>query len=205
MQPPEASDVELMGAALCEAEAALAVNEVPVGCVFVHARDGIIGRGHNNTVASCNATRHAELEAIDKILGEHGHSADVISECTLYVTVEPCIMCASALRQLRVRRVVYGCANDKFGGCGTLPSTRPSPHLPRAHCCGMRSTPQDRSYRFITTRWPRCEPIRPAEGCARRSQSRCCATSMPRKTKVHRSHRSGRGSRSSLPLRAVQK
>ena len=59
---------EYMGLALAEAEAALAAGEVPVGCVFVHERDGVIGRGHNRTVASCNATRHAELEAIDAIL-----------------------------------------------------------------------------------------------------------------------------------------
>jgi tRNA-specific adenosine deaminase 2 len=110
-------DAERMGAALAEAEAALHASEVPVGCAFVHPRLGILGRGHNNTVASCNATRHAELEAIDAMLA-HGRSVAEIAESSLYVTVEPCIMCASALRQLGVRNVVFGCANDKFGGCG---------------------------------------------------------------------------------------
>ena len=57
-----------MGLALHEATAALKAGEVPVGCVFVHPVVGVIGRGHNNTVASCNATRHAELEAIDAML-----------------------------------------------------------------------------------------------------------------------------------------
>ena len=109
--------------ALVEAEAALSKHEVPVGCVFIHSVHGAIGRGHNNTVASCNATRHAELEAIDQIL-QKGYSPAVFRECTLYVTVEPCIMCASALRHIQVGHVVFGCCNDKFGGCGTasLPS-----------------------------------------------------------------------------------
>ena len=107
-----------MGMALHEAEAALREHEVPVGCVFVHQDKGIVGRGHNNTVASCNATRHAELEAIDQILITNAHSPSLMAECTLYVTVEPCIMCASALRQLRIQHVVFGCRNDKFGGCG---------------------------------------------------------------------------------------
>ncbi len=111
-------DAARMDLALREAELALRASEVPVGCVFVHSTDGVIGRGHNNTVASCNATRHAELEAIDRILADRPASA--LTECTVYVTVEPCIMCASALRQLGVRGVVFGCGNDKFGGCGSV-------------------------------------------------------------------------------------
>lgn len=111
---------ELMLEALREAQAALQANEVPVGCVFVHPQHRIIGRGHNNTVASCNGTRHAELEAIDRMLGRDGWTAAQIGECTVFVTVEPCIMCASALRQLGVAGVVYGCGNDKFGGCGAF-------------------------------------------------------------------------------------
>ena len=109
---------EAMAEALSEAEAALREQEVPVGCVFVHPTLGIVGRGHNNTVASSNGSRHAELEAIDRIL--RVHDAETISACTLFVTVEPCIMCASALRQLGVRTAVFGAANDKFGGCGTV-------------------------------------------------------------------------------------
>jgi tRNA-specific adenosine deaminase 2 len=112
------SDHELMGQALDEAEAALRANEVPVGCVFAHPDHGVIGRGHNNTVASCNGTRHAELEAIDQMLLRDRQPLEVVAACTLFVTVEPCIMCASALRQLGIRQVVFGCGNDKFGGCG---------------------------------------------------------------------------------------
>ena len=119
-------DDALMGEALAEAETALRELEVPVGCVFVHPERGILGRGHNNTVASCNGTRHAEMEAIDAMLEAGCVPAD-IAACALYVTVEPCIMCASALRQLGVRRVVFGCVNDKFGGCGGVLNVHTDP------------------------------------------------------------------------------
>ncbi|KAH0836754.1 cytidine deaminase-like protein [Lanmaoa asiatica] len=108
-----------------QAEEALAAGEVPVGCVFV--RDGtIIARARNRTNQLRNASRHAELEAIDLILEDTSLSPPSsttrypLANTTLYVTVEPCIMCASALRQLGIRRVFYGCENDKFGGCGSV-------------------------------------------------------------------------------------
>ena len=73
---------------------------------------------------SNKATRHAELEAIDAILADktltpvmRDHPLD---ETTLYVTVEPCIMCASALRQMGIKEVYFGCENDRFGGCGSV-------------------------------------------------------------------------------------
>ena len=70
------------------------------------------------------ATRHAELEAIDEILADKTLTPEMteypLSTTTLYVTVEPCIMCASALRQLGIKRVYYGCGNDRFGGCGSV-------------------------------------------------------------------------------------
>lgn len=119
MDGPVSSSEELMGHALREAQAALACGEVPVGCAYVHPRRGVLGSGHNDTVASCNGTRHAELVALDRILAS-GCTAAEVAECTLYVTIEPCVMCASALRQLGVCGVVYGAGNDKFGGCGTV-------------------------------------------------------------------------------------
>ena len=112
-------DAALMDLALSEAAAALEAGEVPVGCVFAHPARGVIGRGRNNTVASRNGTRHAELEAIDRMLDVDGVPPESVAECTLYVTVEPCLMCASALRQLRVSRAVFGAAHDTFGGCGS--------------------------------------------------------------------------------------
>lgn len=70
------------------------------------------------------ATRHAELEAIDAILSDKELtpriSAYPLATTTLYVTVEPCIMCASALRQMGIKAVFYGCGNDRFGGCGSV-------------------------------------------------------------------------------------
>jgi tRNA-specific adenosine deaminase 2 len=74
------------------------------------------------------ATRHAELEAIDAILADPSLTPPSLlatgtyplTDTTLYVTVEPCIMCASALRQMGIKRVFYGCANERFGGCGSV-------------------------------------------------------------------------------------
>ncbi|KAI5778905.1 cytidine deaminase-like protein [Geopyxis carbonaria] len=105
----------MMGEALAEAEAALAIEEVPVGCVFVY-RGQIIGRGKNDTNRSLCGTRHAEFIAMEHIL--RTYPPGVFEETDLYVTVEPCIMCASALRQVKIRRVFFGAMNDRFGGCG---------------------------------------------------------------------------------------
>ncbi|CAZ80789.1 unnamed protein product [Tuber melanosporum] len=104
-----------MQSALQIATSALQSNEVPVGCVFVHG-SRIIASGRNDTNRSLCGTRHAELVAIDKILATHPPS--IFKETDLYVTVEPCIMCASALRQIGIRKVYFGCSNDRFGGCG---------------------------------------------------------------------------------------
>lgn len=108
-------------------------NEVPVGCVFVHNNE-VIGRGMNDTNRSLcvsrplgpadlmfwltppEGTRHAEFIAIESILLKYPPS--IFRETDLYVTVEPCIMCASALRQLQIRRVFFGCMNERFGGTG---------------------------------------------------------------------------------------
>lgn len=114
-----------MQEAMNMAEEALQAGEVPVGCVFV--RDGkIIAKARNRTNELRNATRHAELEAIDSILSDLALTPPgtrmhyPLSETTLYVTVEPCIMCASALRQMGIKQVFFGCENDRFGGCGSV-------------------------------------------------------------------------------------
>ena len=110
-----------MKQALIAAENALKEGEVPVGCVIVHnPTNKVIGTGWNKTVEKRNGTRHAEFEAFDEILDEKGYEASIFQECTLYVTVEPCIMCASALLLMRIQRVICGCMNDKFGGCGSI-------------------------------------------------------------------------------------
>eukprot|EP00669_Euglena_mutabilis_P000678 TRINITY_DN10904_c0_g1_i1.p2 TRINITY_DN10904_c0_g1~~TRINITY_DN10904_c0_g1_i1.p2 ORF type:complete len:214 (+),score=65.92 TRINITY_DN10904_c0_g1_i1:50-643(+) len=109
-----------MDAAFHAAETALREDgEVPVGCVVVLG-DRIIATGSNRTNAARNGTRHAEFEAIDRVVADPSLGAAVFPRCDLYVTVEPCVMCAAALRLLRFRRVVYGCGNDRFGGCGSV-------------------------------------------------------------------------------------
>jgi tRNA-specific adenosine deaminase 2 len=109
-----------------QAELALATDETPVGCVFVHEGQ-IIGRGMNATNRTMNGTRHAEFMAIANILesraipaGEQEmlYDPSILKECDVYVTVEPCIMCASLLRQYGVRKVYFGATNERFGGTG---------------------------------------------------------------------------------------
>nr|OQO24841.1 hypothetical protein B0A51_10328 [Rachicladosporium sp. CCFEE 5018] len=104
-----------MRKAIAMAEMALASDETPVGCVFV--REGeVIGRGINGTNASLCGTRHAEFVALAEIMSKYPQS--ILRDTDLYVTVEPCIMCASALRQYGIRTVYFGCLNDRFGGTG---------------------------------------------------------------------------------------
>ena len=125
-----AADERFMRLALAQAELAVMAGEVPVGCVFVCGGE-VVGSGFNATNAEFDATRHAELVAADQVLfsgdcsiaggGAGGGAGDgVLEACDLFVTCEPCLMCADALARLRVRRVVFGCHNDRFGGCGSI-------------------------------------------------------------------------------------
>jgi len=118
------TDQAFMKIALVEARAALEAREVPVGCVLVCARTGAeLARGRNAMTARCNATAHAELNAAAEVLAAARSPAEGrarLRESALYVTVEPCVMCAAALLRLGVARVVFGCFNENFGGCGTV-------------------------------------------------------------------------------------
>lgn len=113
-----------MGEALEIGKLALNLKEVPVGCILLNEDDVIIGKGHNLTNLSMNPTRHAEFNAIDEArhwcVENKRDWIDVFSKSTLYVTCEPCIMCASALRLAHITKWVYGCSNDRFGGCGSV-------------------------------------------------------------------------------------
>lgn len=106
-----------------KARDALEEGEVPVGCVIVY-QNQVIGTGRNQVNETKNATRHAELVAIDQVktwcMSKCLSFEDVLHDCCLYVTVEPCIMCAAALRFVGIPRVVFGCANERFGGCGSI-------------------------------------------------------------------------------------
>ena len=112
-----------MEQALLWAEEAVQAKEVPVGCVMVYKEEVIAG-GRNEVNETKNATRHAELVAIDRVYDWCREKAlpaeEVFAEITLYVSVEPCIMCAAALRTVRIPLVVYGCDNDRFGGCSSV-------------------------------------------------------------------------------------
>lgn len=101
-----------MRAALGEARAALDDGEIPVGAVVV-ARGRIIARAHNLTETLCDVTAHAEMQAITMAASALG--GKYLKGCTLYVTVEPCVMCAGAIGWAQVERVVYGAADVKRG------------------------------------------------------------------------------------------
>ncbi|XP_067933387.1 tRNA-specific adenosine deaminase 2-like [Watersipora subatra] len=106
-----------------EAEQALKRGEVPVGCIFVH-ENTIIATGSNKVTETKNATQHAEIVAIEDIINTcHAKGLDserIFKDTTLYVTVEPCIMCMAALRLVGISSVVFGCHNERFGGCGSV-------------------------------------------------------------------------------------
>ncbi len=106
-----------MGVALAEARAAAALDEVPIGAAVL--RDGaVVARAHNATVTRRDPTAHAELLAIQQALG---HLAiDRLSDCTLYVTLEPCAQCAGAIVLAKVGRLVFGAYDPKAGMCGSL-------------------------------------------------------------------------------------
>jgi len=113
----EERDIRFMRAAIREAQVAMEDGEVPVGCVFVDRESGkVIGRGGNNTNRTRNGTRHCEMVAIDTVIELYGPT--VLQRCRLYVTLEPCIMCAAALLQVGLAEVVFGAPNTRFGGCG---------------------------------------------------------------------------------------
>ncbi|GAA5994141.1 tRNA(adenine34) deaminase [Rhodotorula paludigena] len=146
-----------MDEAVLMGEEALAAREIPVGCVLVH--DGkIVARGRNRTNEGRNATLHAEFDALRHLLPDRSHlttpqlirpftpQADDVRTASgeggkrkawhtplkgvvLYVTVEPCLMCASAMRQVGIEKVFYGCANDRFGGTGGVQSIHSDPRL----------------------------------------------------------------------------
>jgi tRNA(adenine34) deaminase len=110
-------DEEGMRAALREARASADADEVPVGCVIVH--DGaIIGRGHNQVEGLNDATAHAEILAIGA--ASTALQSWRLGDCTLYVTLEPCAMCAGAMVLARLGRLVYGAADPKAGACGSV-------------------------------------------------------------------------------------
>jgi tRNA(adenine34) deaminase len=105
-------DVYFMKQALTEAQKAFDMDEVPVGAVVV-CQNRIIARAHNYTEHLNDVTAHAEMQAITAATGALG--GKYLTDCTLYVTVEPCVMCAGALGWSQISKVVYGAVDEKRG------------------------------------------------------------------------------------------
>ena len=106
------SDIHYMQQALAEARKAYAIDEVPIGAIIV-CNERIIARTHNLTETLNDVTAHAEMQAITAAATYIG--GKYLNDCTLYVTVEPCPMCAGALGWAQIKRIVYGATDDKRG------------------------------------------------------------------------------------------
>jgi tRNA(adenine34) deaminase len=119
--------VEHMRMALEEARAAAAEDEVPIGAVIVSTTAGVIGRAHNQREQLTDPTAHAEMIAITQAAQALGSWR--LERCILYVTLEPCPMCAGAAVQARVPVIVYGAADPKAGACETLYRIASDPRL----------------------------------------------------------------------------
>lgn len=125
-------------------------GEVPVGCVFLHLPSGqIIAKGHNLTNLTKNATTHAEINCINFIYNQlngdereyfldkykinieesiNNEIEQIFNNCVLFVSCEPCIMCAHAISLVKIKKVYFGCENDKFGGNGSILSLNKGPN-----------------------------------------------------------------------------
>ena len=136
------TDEDYMRRALAEAQAAFDADEVPVGAVVV-CRDRIIARAHNLTETLNDVTAHAEMQAITAAANALG--GKYLDTCTLYVTVEPCVMCAGAIGWSQMGRVVYGAADPKRGFAAFAPQAlHPKTHVTagvlEAECAELMKT-----------------------------------------------------------------
>jgi tRNA(adenine34) deaminase len=126
LEEPENGDARWMRVALEEAARAEALGEVPVGAVVVRGGEEL-ARGHNLTHTSNDPSAHAEMIAIRRAAEEIGHWR--LLDCTLYVTLEPCSMCAGAIVLARLPRLVFGARDPKAGMCGSLENLVQYPRL----------------------------------------------------------------------------
>ena len=110
------TDLVFMQQALDLAKQAASNGEIPVGAVIVNDQGDVIGKGFNQTIQQCNPSAHAEIVAIEEAaLAIQNHR---LMNSTLYVTLEPCPMCAGAIIQARIKRLVFACRDFKSGACG---------------------------------------------------------------------------------------
>lgn len=139
MEKGREQDEFFMRAAISEARCALNENEVPIGAVVV-AGGRIVGRGHNLVETLGDATAHAEMQALTAAM--NAAVGKYLGDCTLYVTVEPCVMCAGACAWAQVGRIVYGAADPKrgysrFGEALLHPKTQVSAGVLEEECSGL--------------------------------------------------------------------
>jgi tRNA(adenine34) deaminase len=120
------SDREAMEAALAEARKAAEAGEVPIGAIAVH-NGQFIGRGQNRVLRDNDPTAHAEIVALREAAAALGNYR--LNGCTLYVTLEPCAMCAGAMIHARIGRLVYAAADPKAGAAGSVLSVLNHPRL----------------------------------------------------------------------------
>lgn len=127
--PSDGLYAEWLGLALDQARVALTTEDVPVGAVIVDADGRVIGVGPNRRVADADPLAHAEIVAIRVAAATLGHYR--LDDCTIAVTLEPCLMCAGAIMQSRISHIVFGAWDPKAGACGSawdVIAQNPSPH-----------------------------------------------------------------------------
>lgn len=111
-------DEYYMALAIAEAEKAAGLDEVPVGAVIVDTCFNVIGYGYNSPISACDPTSHAEINAMR--MASRVSDNYRLTNTTLYVTIEPCIMCMGAIIHARINRVVFGAMDPKWGAAGSL-------------------------------------------------------------------------------------
>lgn len=127
--PYDSSYDSMMGMAIDQARAALATDDVPVGAVVLDAAGEVIGVGRNERVAVSDPLAHAEIVAIRDAAARLGHYR--LDDCTMVVTLEPCLMCVGAIMQSRIGSLIFGAYDAKAGACGSawdVVTDNPSPH-----------------------------------------------------------------------------
>ncbi len=131
MSETSIADLDYLREAIAEAHAAEAAGEVPIGAIVVSPDGNIIGRGNNRVLRDHDPTAHAEIVAL-RAAGRALENYRILTEkggCTLYVTLEPCAMCAGAILHARISRLVYAAPDPKAGACGSVLAVMNHPQL----------------------------------------------------------------------------
>ena len=121
------NDRKWMSIALQQARDAFLIGEVPVGAVAINTEQILLATAHNRTILDCNPCGHAEMQVIQQAAKELGNYR--LNSVTLYITLEPCAMCAGAIIQARIPRVVFAARDWKAGAAGTVMNLLNHPHL----------------------------------------------------------------------------